>query len=88
MSVMAGALGVELEKIGHYCLGAGQALPAAQDIHAAVRLLAWAVVLAVGLLAIVQVLLSCSSAAHRNCCASLAQGKALVLVCNIVRITE
>jgi adenosylcobinamide-phosphate synthase len=58
MSVMAGALGVELEKIGNYCLGAGQALPAAQDIHAAVRLLAWALVLAVGLLAIVQVLLS------------------------------
>jgi adenosylcobinamide-phosphate synthase len=58
MSVMAGALGVELEKIGHYCLGAGQALPVAQDIHTAVRLLAWALVLAVGLLAIVQVLLS------------------------------
>ena len=58
MSVMAGALGVELEKIGHYCLGAGQALPAAQDIHTAVRLLAWALVLAVGLLAIAQVLLS------------------------------
>jgi adenosylcobinamide-phosphate synthase len=58
MSVMAGALGVELEKIGYYCLGAGQALPAAQDILAAVRLLAWSVVLAVGLLAIVQLLFS------------------------------
>ena len=58
MSVMAGALGVELKKIGHYCLGAGQALPAAQDIHAAIRLLAWALALGVGLLAIVQVLLS------------------------------
>jgi adenosylcobinamide-phosphate synthase len=58
MSVVAGALGVELKKIGHYCLGAGQALPAAQDISAAVRLLAWALVLGVGLLAIVQVLLS------------------------------
>jgi len=58
MSVMAGALGVELEKVGHYCLGAGQALPAAQDIPAAVRLLAWAVVVAVGFLAMVQMLLA------------------------------
>ena len=58
MSVMAGALGVELEKVGHYCLGAGQALPAAQDIPAAVRLLAWAVVVAVGFLAMVQLLLA------------------------------
>jgi len=31
--------------------------PAAQDIPAAIRLLAWTVVMAVGLLAIVQVLL-------------------------------
>ena len=58
MSVMAGALGVELEKVGHYCLGAGQALPAAQDIPAAVRLLAWAIVVAVGCLAMVQLLLA------------------------------
>jgi cobalamin biosynthesis protein CobD/CbiB len=55
---MAGALGVELEKVGHYCLGAGQALPAAQDISGAVRLLSWAVAVAVGLLVIVQQLLS------------------------------
>ena len=58
MSVMAGALGVELEKVGHYCLGAGQALPAAQDISGAVRLLSWAVAVAVGLLVIVQQLLA------------------------------
>jgi adenosylcobinamide-phosphate synthase len=58
MSVMAGALGVELKKVGHYCLGAGHALPAAQDIPAAIRLLAWAVAMAVGLLAIVQMILS------------------------------
>jgi adenosylcobinamide-phosphate synthase len=58
MSVMAGALGVKLEKVGHYCLGAGQALPAAQDIPSAVRLLAWAVVVAVGLLSLVQLLLT------------------------------
>jgi adenosylcobinamide-phosphate synthase len=58
MSVMAGALGVELKKVGYYRLGAGHALPAAQDIPAAIRLLAWAVVMAVGLLAIVQMILS------------------------------
>jgi adenosylcobinamide-phosphate synthase len=58
MSVMAGALGVELKKVGYYCLGAGQALPAAQDIAAALRLLAWAVAMAVGLLVIVQMLLA------------------------------
>ena len=58
MSVMAGALGVELKKVGYYCLGAGHALPAAQDIPAALRLLAWAVAMAVGLLAIVQMILS------------------------------
>jgi cobalamin biosynthesis protein CobD/CbiB len=55
---MAGALGVELKKVGYYCLGAGHALPAAQDIPAAIRLLAWMVVMAVGLLVIVQMLLS------------------------------
>jgi adenosylcobinamide-phosphate synthase len=58
MSVMAGALGVELKKVGHYCLGAGQALPAAQDIPAAIRLLAWTVATTVGLLTSVQVLFS------------------------------
>lgn len=58
MSVMAGALGVELEKVGHYCLGAGQALPRAQDIAVAVRLVRLAVVVAVGLLAIVQLLVA------------------------------
>jgi adenosylcobinamide-phosphate synthase len=58
MSVMAGALGVELKKVGYYCLGAGHALPAARDIPAAIHLLAWAVALAVGLLVMVQVLLS------------------------------
>src|SRR6266516_3849632 len=38
MSVMAGALGVELAKVGYYCLGAGQAPPTAQHISVAVRL--------------------------------------------------
>jgi adenosylcobinamide-phosphate synthase len=58
MSVMAGALGVGLEKVGHYCLGAGQPPPRAQHISAAVRLVYWAVAVAVGVLAIVQLLVS------------------------------
>jgi adenosylcobinamide-phosphate synthase len=58
MSVMAGALGVELEKIGSYCLGAGQAVPTAQHIAVAVRLVYWAVAVAVGVLAMVRLLVS------------------------------
>lgn len=38
MSAMAGALGVELEKIGHYRLGHGLRPPQARDIHRAIRL--------------------------------------------------
>jgi adenosylcobinamide-phosphate synthase len=38
MSAMAGALGVELEKIGHYRLGQGLRHPRAQDIRRATRL--------------------------------------------------
>lgn len=48
MSVMAGALGITLEKVGHYTLGKGQALPTAADIPSATRLLVWAVALGVG----------------------------------------
>jgi adenosylcobinamide-phosphate synthase len=58
MSVMAGALGVELEKVGYYCLGAGQALPLVQDIATAIRLVSWAVVLAIALLAVAQFLVA------------------------------
>jgi adenosylcobinamide-phosphate synthase len=39
MSAAAGALGVELEKIGHYRLGAGLRLPEPVDINRAVRLM-------------------------------------------------
>lgn len=39
MAAAAGALGVELEKLSHYRLGAGGELPAAADIGRAVRLL-------------------------------------------------
>lgn len=49
MSAMAGALGVELEKVGHYQLGAGGYPPAPGDIRRAVHLSRMAIVLAVGL---------------------------------------
>jgi adenosylcobinamide-phosphate synthase len=52
MSSMAGALRVELVKIGHYHLGAGQPPPAAVDITRAVCLLYAATALAVILLAL------------------------------------
>jgi len=48
MSAMAGALGVELEKVGHYRLGAGQRRPTPADIGRAVRVMRAAVALAVG----------------------------------------
>jgi adenosylcobinamide-phosphate synthase len=44
MSAMAGALEVELEKVGHYRLGAGLALPGVEDIAQAVALMRGAVV--------------------------------------------
>src|SRR5215468_2312465 len=53
MSVMAGALGVELTKVGYYCLGGGQPPPTAQHIAGAVRLVYWAVAVAIGVLAMV-----------------------------------
>jgi adenosylcobinamide-phosphate synthase len=43
MSAMAGALGVELEKVDHYRLGAGQRAPATSDIPHSVRLMQVAV---------------------------------------------
>jgi len=50
MSAMAGGLGVELEKAGHYRLGAGQRPPTSEDVGRAVRLMRVAVALAAGLL--------------------------------------
>ncbi len=50
MSAMAGTLGVELEKVGHYRLGAGQRPPAVEDIGRAVRVMHVATALAAGLL--------------------------------------
>jgi adenosylcobinamide-phosphate synthase len=51
MSAMAGALQVELEKVGQYRLGAGQSLPEAGHIARATRLLYGITVLAVVVLA-------------------------------------
>jgi adenosylcobinamide-phosphate synthase len=50
MSVAAGALGVELEKVDHYRLGAGQHPPTPAHIGRAVRLMRVSVALAVGFL--------------------------------------
>jgi adenosylcobinamide-phosphate synthase len=56
MSASAGALGVELEKVGHYKLGEGQRLPQAEDIGRAVRLMRTAAFLAAGLFGIISLL--------------------------------
>ena len=56
MSAMAGALQVELEKVGHYRLGAGQPLPGAQHITRASRLLYGTTALGVVVLAGVMLL--------------------------------
>jgi adenosylcobinamide-phosphate synthase len=50
MSAMAGAVGVELEKVGHYRLGRNQRLPGPQDIGRAVRLMHVATIVGAGLL--------------------------------------
>jgi adenosylcobinamide-phosphate synthase len=55
MSAMAGALGVELEKVGHYRLGAGLRPPTPGDIGQAVRLMRIATALAAGLLLIAHI---------------------------------
>jgi adenosylcobinamide-phosphate synthase len=56
MSVVAGALGIEMEKVGHYRLGAGGRHPVPSDIHRSVRLLRIAVVLTVILAAVLSIL--------------------------------
>jgi adenosylcobinamide-phosphate synthase len=48
MSAMAGALGVELEKVGHYCLGAPGASPTPATIRQSIQLVAVALGLFVG----------------------------------------
>lgn len=49
MAAMAGALGVELEKAGHYRLGAGLRAPSAAEVDAAVRIMLGAALLAAAL---------------------------------------
>ena len=51
MAAMAGALGLRLEKVDHYCLGDGGALPAVADIDRALRVMAIACSLAMLLFA-------------------------------------
>jgi adenosylcobinamide-phosphate synthase len=53
MTAAAGALGVQLEKMGHYRLGDGLRLPEAQDIASAVRLVWLAAGLAGGAIGVV-----------------------------------
>jgi adenosylcobinamide-phosphate synthase len=50
MSAMAGALDVELEKVGHYRLGEGQRAPCAPDVERSVRVMQAAVALGAALL--------------------------------------
>ena len=50
MSAMAGALNVELEKVGHYKLGAGLRPAVPADVGRSVRLVGLATGLGVGLL--------------------------------------
>jgi adenosylcobinamide-phosphate synthase len=60
MAAAAGVLGVAREKIGCYRLGAGQRLPAAEDVRRAVKLLyvlaAIALAVAVGLIELLRLL--------------------------------
>ena len=50
MSAMSGALGVILEKSGHYCLGIGQSIPRRLHLGRARIILRWVAALAAGLL--------------------------------------
>jgi cobalamin biosynthesis protein CobD/CbiB len=53
MSAMAGALGVTLEKVGHYRLEGGHALPGVETIDRALRVAAVTVGLFIGLMGVV-----------------------------------
>jgi adenosylcobinamide-phosphate synthase len=54
MSAMAGALGVELIKVGQYRLGTGGDDPQNEDIQRATRIMIWSVVLGTTLLAVIK----------------------------------
>jgi adenosylcobinamide-phosphate synthase len=53
MAAMAGALGVELEKVGHYRLGAGLSSPTGHDIDRSVAIMTGACLLAAALVALI-----------------------------------
>jgi adenosylcobinamide-phosphate synthase len=53
MSAMAGTLGVELEKVGHYRLGAGLRSPETDDLRRAIAVMRLAATMAAGLCAVV-----------------------------------
>lgn len=55
MSAMAGAISVELEKEGHYCLGAGLKTPQIIDLRRARRIYAFTAALAVSLFALLDI---------------------------------
>jgi adenosylcobinamide-phosphate synthase len=48
MSAIAGAVGVQLEKVGHYCINAGGRTPTVADIRRAERVMQGALMLAAG----------------------------------------
>ncbi|MEJ5248225.1 MAG: adenosylcobinamide-phosphate synthase CbiB [Caldilinea sp.] len=54
MAAMAGALGVELEKVGHYVLGAGLASPQTRDIGRARRLVGVAAGVGIGIIVLIR----------------------------------
>jgi adenosylcobinamide-phosphate synthase len=56
MSAMAGGLGVCLEKVGHYRLGAELRAPRASDVARARRLMRWAAGLGIATIALASLL--------------------------------
>jgi adenosylcobinamide-phosphate synthase len=56
MSAGAGVLGVELEKVGHYNLGAGQRPPQTDDITRSLRLMQTTAFIAAGLFGVISFL--------------------------------
>jgi adenosylcobinamide-phosphate synthase len=46
MSAAAGVLGIELQKVGHYCLGRGHRAPSSNDIARAIGLVLFSTLVA------------------------------------------
>ncbi len=66
MAAMAGALGVELEKVGHYRLGRGLAHPTGTDVKRAIRLSRLAAVASLGLVWLVRWAAATAAARRRR----------------------